>query len=329
MVRHGGRVTIHRSSVIGGESYEIAAATSPWSLRRSWNALFHHHQNKHSNKANTTGTMATRNSERGRGKEKKRGEGGAKKDGREVGGGAAGGESNDDEDDADDLLWHSENLPRECRPRVLWVGGSGSVRAGALFGGVSGGDHSPSQSQAPGKSARTSSSSSLRRVSSPPGDFAAGVSGVSGVASQQGHPPPAVIVRRQNRYVVGRQVGTGSFGCVWSATLEGRENDRRALKQMEFHEPARAKKALRELRLLRFVKHENIIGMTDVLCVPPGPGFDYLYLVTELMQTDLRRVLRTGARLSAEHVRLFVYQILRGLKYLHSAGIVHRDLKVR
>lgn len=51
--------------------------------------------------------------------------------------------------------------------------------------------------------------------------------------------------------------------------------------------------------------------------------FFQIYLVTHLMGADLNNIIRTQ-RLTDEHVQFLVYQILRGLKYIHSAGIIHR-----
>lgn len=51
--------------------------------------------------------------------------------------------------------------------------------------------------------------------------------------------------------------------------------------------------------------------------------FNQVYLVTHLMGADLNNIIRTQ-KLSDDHVQFLVYQILRGLKYIHSAGIIHR-----
>jgi serine/threonine protein kinase len=45
------------------------------------------------------------------------------------------------------------------------------------------------------------------------------------------------------------------------------------------------------------------------------------------METDLHRVIYSRQELSEDHIQYFVYQILRGLLFMHSANVIHRDLK--
>jgi mitogen-activated protein kinase 1/3 len=54
--------------------------------------------------------------------------------------------------------------------------------------------------------------------------------------------------------------------------------------------------------------------------------FDDVYIVSELMDTDLGQIIRSDQALTDEHIQYFVYQILRAIRYIHSANVIHRDL---
>ncbi len=55
--------------------------------------------------------------------------------------------------------------------------------------------------------------------------------------------------------------------------------------------------------------------------------FEDVYIISDLMETDLHRIIYSRQELSDDHIQYFVYQILRALLYLHSANVLHRDLK--
>lgn len=130
-----------------------------------------------------------------------------------------------------------------------------------------------------------------------------------------------------SNYQLVKKVGSGAYGTVASFT-DIKTNQKIAVKKITdaFHDLVDGKRILREVKLLRTFNHDNIISILDMY-PPDSPDFDDIYIVTDLMETDLHRVIYSKQVLNDEHHQYFAYQILRGLKYLHSANVVHRDLK--
>ncbi|KAG3083566.1 hypothetical protein PC122_g10497 [Phytophthora cactorum] len=134
----------------------------------------------------------------------------------------------------------------------------------------------------------------------------------------------------RSHYANLRPVGGGSYGIVCSAedTLRGRKV---AIKKITdvFDDLTDAKRILREMKLLRHLGvHENIINILDVILIPPNVmDFHDIYIVTDLMESDLERIISSSQPLSDAHFQYFLYQILRGMKFVHSGNVLHRDLK--
>ncbi|XRB02248.1 mitogen-activated protein kinase [Pycnococcus provasolii] len=129
-------------------------------------------------------------------------------------------------------------------------------------------------------------------------------------------------------YMPIKPIGKGAYGVVCSAK-DVHTDERFAIKKIgnAFDNPVDAKRTLREIKLLRHLKHENVIGLRDIMKPPDEFTYSDVYLVYELMDTDLHQIIRSSQPLSDDHCQYFLYQLLRGLKYIHSANVLHRDLK--
>ena len=127
------------------------------------------------------------------------------------------------------------------------------------------------------------------------------------------------------RYDVKSALGSGTYGVVCMAHDKTLQKDV-AIKKIcsPFNTLDSARKLVRELRLLKHFIHDNTIGLLDVL-VPPTIDYQDLYIATDLLDTDLRQMLKQ--KLGPEYVQYFMMQLLAGVDAIHSAGVVHRDLK--
>jgi mitogen-activated protein kinase 1/3 len=121
-------------------------------------------------------------------------------------------------------------------------------------------------------------------------------------------------------------IGEGAYGVVWCVffRLFALNSSSSAVVSSAVHMPTQRKVAikritpfdhsmfclrtLREIKLLRHFHHENIISILDILRPPNLDDFKEVYLVQELMETDLHRVIRTQ-ELSDDHCQYFIYQV--------------------
>jgi mitogen-activated protein kinase 1/3 len=88
-----------------------------------------------------------------------------------------------------------------------------------------------------------------------------------------------------------------------------------------------AKRILREIVLLKRLKHPYIVELIDIIEPLNRDTFDEVYLVLELADSDMKKMIESELNLTMEEVRNLTYKLLCCLNYLHSAKIIHRDLK--
>jgi len=129
-------------------------------------------------------------------------------------------------------------------------------------------------------------------------------------------------------YDVSKKKGKGAYSIVFEG--EDRKWGNRVAIKKVFDAVANktdAQRTYREVSYLVGVHSEspqpNIIQLLNVM---PSKNVKDIYLVFEYMDTDLYAANRAGL-LAVKHKKYIIYQCFKALTYMHSAGLVHRDLK--
>lgn len=128
------------------------------------------------------------------------------------------------------------------------------------------------------------------------------------------------------QYRVGSQLGIGASGAVWEATRLT-DNTQVAIKLLRtavVHDVRATDRLRREAEALGLSWHPNVVEVLDTGLLPSGVGF---LVMERLYGETLAERLHRGHRLSTEEARLFGLQAADALFAVHSAGVIHRDIK--
>eukprot|EP01102_Stenamoeba_stenopodia_P011313 TRINITY_DN345_c1_g6_i2.p1 TRINITY_DN345_c1_g6~~TRINITY_DN345_c1_g6_i2.p1 ORF type:complete len:625 (-),score=107.10 TRINITY_DN345_c1_g6_i2:199-2073(-) len=125
-------------------------------------------------------------------------------------------------------------------------------------------------------------------------------------------------------YTIGDGLGQGAYGKVFRG-LNLKTGEVVAIKQIDKHliAPEDWPLVLQELNLLQHLTNPNIVQFIDY-----HETNDFLYFILEFVEGgSLYSVVKKFGALPDRLLVLFIVQVLRGLRYLHSRGVMHRDIK--
>ncbi|KAL7289039.1 hypothetical protein TKK_0016993 [Trichogramma kaykai] len=131
---------------------------------------------------------------------------------------------------------------------------------------------------------------------------------------------------KSEAYIKLEQLGEGSYATVFKG-FSHLTNQIVALKEIRLQEEEGAPfTAIREASLLKELKHNNIVTLHDIVHTRETLTFVFEYVHTDLSQY-MERYGSGGGGLDPRNVKLFLFQLLRGLTYCHRRRVLHRDVK--
>lgn len=131
----------------------------------------------------------------------------------------------------------------------------------------------------------------------------------------------------EDDFEVIKKLGLGSYSTVWEVKHKV-TNKRFAIKHENyiFNDPETCRNILREIGLLRHLQHEGIVNLFDVRTTS-FPNYDELLIILDIHATDLKKLIKSTKTIPEAKIKRIMYELLKIVKYLHSAGVLHRDIK--
>ena len=127
-----------------------------------------------------------------------------------------------------------------------------------------------------------------------------------------------------------KKVGEGTFGQVYKAKNK-KDQTIVALKLVKLSEEyGFPVPALREILIMKGLKHNNILTLKEIVCASPNEKNKYrgnVYLVFPYMEHDFSGLRMSGQMFNLGQIKYIMYEILEGIAYLHKCKIIHRDIK--
>ena len=138
----------------------------------------------------------------------------------------------------------------------------------------------------------------------------------------------ATLPETMKEYKIQDCIGKGAYSTVWEAEYVP-TGCKVAIKVEEicFKDITTCKRILREIKLLRQLKHPNIVKLIDLFMSSRDTDIAHVYLVLELIDMDLRGLINAPSFLTEKQIKVLFYSVLLGMKYIQSAGVLHRDIK--
>jgi len=136
-----------------------------------------------------------------------------------------------------------------------------------------------------------------------------------------------------SKYEKQAKIGQGTFGEVFKARDRKNKNNVVALKKvlMENEKEGFPITALREIRILQLLRHENIVNLIEICRTKASQYNRYkstFYLVFDFCEHDLAGLLsNVNVKFSLGEIKKVMQQLLNGLYFIHSQKILHRDMK--